>query len=426
MWYIKALRRDLLDLAIAACDLVTGRRRRTYACEVVIDAPKDVVRALLTRSDVTYEKANLRVVTEPLAGIEGGEVARAFAAGRAYPDVAYQRGEPVPDTFVWRYLPEFSPGATWIGDDDASENALEALPDGSTRMRCLRTLTHRRAGTRISAPMGLRQGAWRVKRQAEKEAGREPPPRSRLDQLGWLLAAIASFWWLLGWQDAAILVLVITIHELGHAAAMLVTGRGVRLITLIPFFGGMAFPKYHYENEWQRAFVALMGPGLSLLPTLALFWLAHSFDSALAARAAFLSAIINAVNLLPLVPLDGGIVVDSLLRSLHGRLSQVIAWLGTAAGMGLALYSQSVLIAIVFVFGGLQLLYQSSLDTHAHLKRLGGFQASLLVAALALTIAAYLTIIVDGDHSARAHAEPGRPQALTDQTSLGDPPATSR
>jgi Zn-dependent protease len=420
MWYFRAIRRDLVDLAIATHDLVTGQQRREYRCEVVVDAPKDIVRSIITRADVTYEQGAVRVVTEPLPGIEGGEIAQTFIGARAYPAVASRRSEPLPDTFVWHCLPELSHGARGIGEDDTSETTLESLPDGATRMRCRRVLTHRRAGTRISAPMGLRVSAWRIKRQAESEAGRPPPARSRLDQLGWLLAAIASFWWLLGWRDAAILVLVIVMHELGHAAAMLATGRGVRLITLVPFFGGMAFPKRRYETQWQRALVALMGPGLSLVPTLALVWLAYSTDSVLAAHAAFLSAAVNVLNLLPLVPLDGGIVIDSLLRSLHGRLSQVIAWLGIGAGLAFAVYAQSVLIGLVFAFGALQLLYQSSLDTNAHLERLTGVQASLLIVALVATVAAYATIVRDGYPSPGANPGFGGEQARAGQIRPAD------
>jgi len=232
----------------------------------------------------------------------------------------------------------------------------------------------------------------------------------------WLLATIASFWWLLGWLDAVMLILVIIVHEMGHAVAMLVTGRGVRFITLIPFVGGMASPKFPYEDEWQRGFVALMGPSLSLIPTLGLLWLAFSIDSALAARAAFMFAIVNGANLLPLVPLDGGIILDALVRSVHARLSQTIGWIGVGIGLALALYAQSVLIGIVFVFGGLQLTLQASLDTHARRKGLHGYQAPALIAALTLTIFAYWTIIVQTYRSAGFRAELGGPQTFAHQT----------
>jgi Zn-dependent protease len=401
---------------VAAHDWIVGKQRRRYRREFIIKAPKEIVRRLLTASELTLAKGSVRMVSEPLAGVEGGEVARVLVRGRPYPRIAFQRSKPAPDVFLFHYLPEFSERTDQMGVDDVWEISLESLADGSTRMRLARTLTHRRAGTRISAPLWLGMVARLCKSEAEQEAGHEPAPRSRLARPIWLLATIASFWWLLGWLDAMMLILVVIVHELGHAVAMLVTGRGVRIITLIPFLGGMASPKYPYEDEWQRGFVALMGPSLSLIPTLGLLWLAFSTNSALAAHAAFMFAVVNGANLLPLVPLDGGIILDALVRSIHARLSQTIGWIGVGIGLCLALYARSVLIGIVFVFGGLQLTLQASLDTHARRKGLSGLQAPALTAALALTIFAYWTIIVQTYQSAVFRAGLDGPQAFAHKT----------
>jgi Zn-dependent protease len=382
------------DLAVALYDLAIGRRRREYRDQVIVKAPPEILRRLLMGSDITYERADVRVVTAPLPGVEGVEVPRQFIGGRPYASVAVQRSEPMPRTFVCRCLAELSEHAAWIGADDVCEVSLEPLPDGVTRMRLVRTLTHRRARTRISAPMAVRQSAWLLKTQAEKEAGHAPARwQPRLAHLLWVLAALASFWWLVGWWEAAILTLVIIVHELGHAAAMVATGQGVRFITLVPFFGGMAAPKRHYESEWQCALVALMGPSLSLIPTLALFWFATSGNSAMAARVAFMFAIINAPNLLPVVPLDGGVIFHALLRSAHARSSQAIAWLGVAAVLGLAVYFQSILIGIVFMFGAWQLVYRTSLEVNDKVEPLGRLQGFVLLAAFALTGLAYWTIL---------------------------------
>src|SRR5262245_7840917 len=163
---------------------------------------------------------------------------------------------------------------------------FEALPGGSTRLRLSRELTHRRPATRITAPLGLRVLAWLVKTEAESRDGTAPgTARGRLTQAAWLVAALASFWWLAGWTDAVLLVVLIVLHEAGHALAMWIAGRGVRFIALIPFIGGMAVPKRMYASDAQHAFVALMGPGMSLLPTAGLVCLAYRTDSQLAAPA---------------------------------------------------------------------------------------------------------------------------------------------
>lgn len=383
------------DVALAAYDIVTRRTRRRYTYQAVINAPKETVRSLITGADIRFARANLRCVEEPLPGVEGAVVTRTFVGGEAKNAAASRRIEDTEDSAVVQYLPEHSENAATIGTDDVFGAAFEALPGGSTRLRLYRELTHRRPATRITTPLGLRVLAWLVKTEAEAREGTAPGTARRwLTQAAWLVAALASFWWLAGWKDAVLLVVLIVLHEAGHALAMWITGRGVRVITLIPFIGGMAVPKRMYESDAQHAFVALMGPGMSLLPTLGLIWFAYSNESQLAAHAGFMFAFINGINLLPLTPLDGGVAVNALLHAVHRRLALAIAWLGTCAGLVLAFYFQSVLLGIVFVFAGLQLIQQASFNLQR--KRLRWFQAPVVLGGLVLTCGAYAVAIAHG------------------------------
>jgi Zn-dependent protease len=399
MAYILGFLQSLRDVALAAYDIVTRRSRRRYTYQAVITAPKVTVRSLIIGTDVTFAKANLRCVEEPLPGVEGAVVARTFVGGEAKNAVAWRRIEDTEDSAVVQYLPEHSESAATIGTNDVFGVAFEALPCGSTRLRLYRELTHRRPATRITTPLGLRVLAWLVKTEAEAREGTAPGTVRRwLTQAAWLVAALASFWWLAGWKDAVLLVVLIVLHEAGHALAMCIAGRGVRVITLIPFIGGMAVPKRMYESDAQHVFVALMGPGMSLLPTLGLIWFAYSNESQLAAHAGFMFAFINGINLLPMTPLDGGVAVNALLHAIHRLLAQAIAWLSTLAGLALAFYLQSVLIGIVFVFAGLQLIHQASLDMHLKRRRLRWFQAPVVLVALVLTCGAYVMAIMHGSN----------------------------
>ncbi len=85
----------------------------------------------------------------------------------------------------------------------------------------------------------------------------------------------ASFLYLFGWQSAAILLVLIFIHEAGHALAMRMVGQPVQGIYFIPFFGGVAIAGAPHASQAERGFVALMGPGFSLITTAAfyLLWL---------------------------------------------------------------------------------------------------------------------------------------------------------
>jgi len=397
MAYILGFLRSLGDVALAAYDVVTRRARRRYTYQAVIKAPKESVRNLMTGADVTFTKANLRCVEEPLPGVEGAVLTRTFVAGQAKSAIASQRIEDTEDSVAVRYLPEHSETASNLGTDHVFGAEFDVLRDGSTRLRLYSELTHRRPATRITAPLGLRIFAWLAKTELEAREKTGPGTLRRwLTQAVWLVAALASFWWLAGWKDAVLLAVLVVLHEAGHALAMWMTGSGVRFIALIPFIGGVAMPKRMYESDAQLAFVALMGPGMSLLPTLGLIWFAYSNESQLAAHAGFMFAFINGINLLPLTPLDGGVAMNALLHAVHRRLALAIAWLGTCAGFVLAFHFQSVLLGVVFVFAGLQLIQQASFDMHLQRRRLRWFQASAVLGGLVLTCGAYAVVIAHG------------------------------
>jgi hypothetical protein len=154
-----------------------------------------------------------------------------------------------------------------LGNDCLMGMRLADAPQG-TALTFFNELTVRSFRERITYPTGLRRRAELTKRHCEKEAGTQ----SRLAELanhGLVVSflALLSFWYLLGWQQALLLAAVVVLHEAGHAAAMRMVGIEVHGIYLVPFFGGVAVPKSSYRSEGRLAFVALMGPGFSLIPT---------------------------------------------------------------------------------------------------------------------------------------------------------------
>ena len=163
---------------------------------------------------------------------------------------------------------------------------------------------------------------------------------------------------------------------------------------MIPFFGGVAAPKRPYDSDAQLGFVALMGPGFSLLPTAALFFYAQANESLPTAHAAALFAVINGANLVPVSPLDGGVILKCLLGTMSRSLGRAVAWLGTLAGLAFSLYVGSALLAIVFLFSAMQLATQKSLDMETLRRRLSLNEAAGLSAAFAIVALAYVWLSV--------------------------------
>ncbi len=235
---------------------------------------------------------------------------------------------------------------------------LSAMTFASTPQGTLVTLSNeltiRSFRDRIVYPLGIRRMGQLVKEECERQAG----THSRLVELanhGLVLSALAlaSFWYLFGLKEAVLLAIVVAIHEAGHAAAMLMVGVGIHAVYLIPFFGGAIVPKTAYRSEGRLGFIALMGPAMSLIPTLGLLAIMPAGKSDLRIIMEMF-AIINAANLLPIHPLDGGLILNALLGSVSRKSAAIASWIGVVAGLALAITFQSYIIGIPFLLVALQ------------------------------------------------------------------------
>jgi Zn-dependent protease len=165
----------------------------------------------------------------------------------------------------------------------------------------------------------------------------------------------------------------------------------VRGIYLIPFFGGAAVPKTAYRTEGRLGFVALMGPCLSLIPTLGLLAIYRATGDIHLRQAAEMFAVINAANLLPIYPLDGGLILNALIGSVSRKSALIAGWIGILTGLGLAIYLQSFLIGIPFLLFALQ-RYLTSSQT-IELERLSFAGGIALPLASIATFVLYVFVI---------------------------------
>jgi hypothetical protein len=152
------------------------------------------------------------------------------------------------------------------GTEHYAGAVIKEVP-GGTLLTTHHEVTLGSLGQGIKLPLGVRNLAARMKRQCEMEAGTQ----SRLVEFvnHWIvlsLLALFSFWYLLGWQDALLIAVVVVLHELGHAAAMRMVGIPVHGIYLIPFFGGVAVPKTAYRSQGPARLHRAHGRGLQLGP----------------------------------------------------------------------------------------------------------------------------------------------------------------
>jgi Zn-dependent protease len=117
------------------------------------------------------------------------------------------------------------------------------------------------------------------------------------------------------WVHGAVIIGILFFHELGHFFAMKIFGYKDLSMFFIPFFGAAVTGRKLHAQSWKEAIVTLAGPLPGILIGAPLYIYGRSGEIELIERAGLLMVIINAINLLPIKPLDGGRFFDTILFS---------------------------------------------------------------------------------------------------------------
>jgi Zn-dependent protease len=138
-----------------------------------------------------------------------------------------------------------------------------------------------------------------------------------------------------------ILVGVLFFHELGHWVAMkLFRYRNVRMF-FIPFFGAAVSGTNYSAPGWKKVIVSLMGPVPGIYLGGALGIAGMIMHQQLLVKIALMSVILNGSNLIPVLPLDGGRVMQALLFSRHYAADVIFRALAAGALLLIALATGS-------------------------------------------------------------------------------------
>lgn len=147
--------------------------------------------------------------------------------------------------------------------------------------------------------------------------------------------------------EVAILIGVILLHELGHAVAMLAFRYSDVRVFFIPFFGAAASGRRYGVARWKQGLVLMMGP----LPGLVLGCvLLLRGEAGLVHTAAVQLVAINAFNLLPITPFDGGQLFHLVVFSRHRHLEIGFLTVAALAVIGLALLLGTWIFGVLGVF----------------------------------------------------------------------------
>jgi len=153
--------------------------------------------------------------------------------------------------------------------------------------------------------------------------------------LGTMTLSIWAYSFALGWALALGLVLLLLVHEMGHVLACQQKGFKVRAPLFIPFVGALIFAPPNMNRE-QESYIGYGGPLLGSLGALLvwlIWWIMPSHPDILL-MSAYFGIFLNLFNLMPVSPLDGGRILQSV--------GTWIRWVGITILMALTLIMQDV------------------------------------------------------------------------------------
>lgn len=191
-----------------------------------------------------------------------------------------------------------------------------------------------------------------------------------------------------------IFIVGVMVHEYGHVLAYRLAGHRAPKFRLVPF-GGVAISDQAPQSQAENAFVALMGPGFSVILVVIAITASHWLEAAgdfngayYALEAAMWIGLLNAFNLLPFYPLDGGKTLHSVAMSGGEKVGAFAAIAMSGAFAVFAVYTQLWLLLIFALFGLLAATRPHPSDATA--TRMGLGVALLALGAYVATFAAHV------------------------------------
>jgi stage IV sporulation protein FB len=173
-----------------------------------------------------------------------------------------------------------------------------------------------------------------------------PKPEEEVETTAWhktliSLALYIGVYYLLfhgNWKSIFLLVAVLLIHESGHFIAMKLFGYKDVNMFFVPFLGAYVTGEAQTLSQRNRAIVLLAGP----VPGIIIGWIfyllrdtQHINYSLMNVPTVFI--LLNAFNLLPVSPMDGGQLVETLFASKSIRIQ-------------IGFYIFSIIVGTVWIF----------------------------------------------------------------------------
>ncbi len=206
------------------------------------------------------------------------------------------------------------------------------------------------------------------------------------------VAIYATQW---GWAFALGFVLLIFVHELGHAIAMQMEGIPASAPVFIPFVGALIAMRGRPRDAGVEAVVGIGGPVLGSIGAWAVLAAGLAFGQPLLAALGHVGILLNLFNLIPVSPLDGGRIA--------GAFSRVFWVLGYALGVVAVVYTRSPILFLVLLIGLWTLIQRWRHPVPGYYDISRGRRFAIALGYAGLIAALLATLPIGSELATRAH-----------------------
>ncbi len=157
------------------------------------------------------------------------------------------------------------------------------------------------------------------------------------------VAAYSLFW---GWTFALGFVFLLFVHEMGHVFQLRREGIKASAPMFVPFLGAAVMMKSMPDDALAEARVGLAGPVLGTAGAAICLAIGEATNSDLLRALAYVAFFLNLINLIPVVPFDGGRAMAAMAPAFW--------FVGLAAMVALFFIAHNPFLLIFILLGAME------------------------------------------------------------------------
>jgi len=135
------------------------------------------------------------------------------------------------------------------------------------------------------------------------------------------------------------IIAILLIHEFGHLITMKAFGYKSLNMIFIPLLGAMVTGNKINVSQKQKVLISLMGPLPGILIGCCLFiWAIYAVPNTFVVELSLLLMSINILNMIPLDPLDGGNIIETLFFPTSNQIKMYFTLFSSFVMIGIGVY----------------------------------------------------------------------------------------